>query len=157
MPGFGTDPSACRTTAERWSPASGARPVIHGNIVVIVERTRTDSGGVTFGIYSRQASAGLERPALDPGDFFGNGDGAQTGAPGKCPDPDIGHTVGDDDVREAGAVRERIAADGDDAFGERVASGFAFRASDDHGLVLIEQDPVNAAKDGVECIDRDGR
>jgi len=42
-------------------PARGSRHIIDGRIVVIVEHTRTNAGGIAFEMDSRQAGADSER------------------------------------------------------------------------------------------------
>ena len=99
-------PEHGRPTAKRCAPAGGSGHVVDDRIVCIVERIRSQAGGIPQAIDARQA-AGRERIV-----------------------PDGGDAVGDRDARQAGAPIERPEPDGSDAVGNRVASGFAARTLD---------------------------
>ena len=97
-------PQRGRTTAKRRAPARGPRQVIDGRIVVTVEHIRTNAGGVTLEIDSRQAGAASERLVPDAGDAVGDRDAGQAGAASERLVPDAGDAVGDRDAGQAGAV-----------------------------------------------------
>ena len=114
-------PQRGRTTAKRRAPARGPRQVIDGRIVVTVEHSRTNAGGVTLEIDSCQAGAVIERIVSDAGDAVGDRDAGQAGAVIERIVPDAGDAVGDRDVGQAGAVSERPVPDAGDAVGDRDA------------------------------------
>ena len=68
--------------------------------------------------------------------------------------PDGGDAIGNRDAGQFGAGFERIVPDGGDAVWNRVASGCAGRKCDERSLVLVEQDPIQAAIGRIVCIHR---
>src|ERR1035437_1002717 len=59
--------------------------------------------------------------------------------------PNAGDAVANRDANQVGAGRERYVPDVCDAVGDRVATGFARRVLDEHGLALVKQDPIHTA------------
>ena len=121
-----------------------------------IECRDPDAGDIVGDYDVDQAAAVRERIVSNAGDAVADYDAGQSGTGIERRDPDAGDVVGDYDVGQAAAVRERKVPNVDDAVRDYITSIFTPRTLDEYGLALIEQDPIHAAINGIEYINRKG-